>query len=161
MKNLIGDKNSFAIEYVINKVHPHIFGNVLIWLGGNYIGLLDEEVMLNSSLGSLIDLISEERMSKYLNIDIHSRSKDDLFTMLQQNSDDLKDNAIFSLDESTDDFCIFVVKYSNTLRFLWALNDEPYGVYNSYPEGVLSVDIDVDVIKSVIEKFENDLKRLK
>lgn len=62
--NIIGNKSKFAIEYKVNRVRPYIMGHIRLWLNNSYIGFFDEEVMLETSLGSLTELIGDDRQVK-------------------------------------------------------------------------------------------------
>ena len=49
IKNIIGDKEVFAIEYSISDDHfclPYAYGECRIWLDGNWLGGIEGEVYL-------------------------------------------------------------------------------------------------------------------
>ncbi len=159
--NVIGDKSQFAIEYRINKVNPYIMGNICLWIDGLYIGYFFEEVMLQTSLGSLLELIGVDRQENLKKIPIPNQMEDDeLFYYFRDNDGDIKDHTMFSLDESTDDFLIDVYEVQGAMKFIWRLHRSPSGKYNNYPEGVLSASIDFVELKNIVDEFDMKLSSL-
>lgn len=110
MAYVIGEKNIFAIEFSLNKLTPYAMGHICLWLNNYCLGYLPEEVMLDCSLGSLIELVSEERQKILIDTDVPNLDNENLLNLLRNDEGDLKDNTLFNVDESTDDFVIHVYR---------------------------------------------------
>lgn len=158
---VVGDKASFAIEYQVNKTKPYLLGHICIWLNNNFIGYPPEEVMLDCSLGSLIELISKDRQIRLLQANLPTLPDEKLFELLVNDDGDIKDNSMFNIDESTDDFIIHVYRSEDRLKFLWQLCSEPCRDIENYPSGLLSADIEIDHLERVINEFDREINQFK
>ena len=158
---VIGDKANFAVEYSVNKIEPYLLGHICIWLNNNFIGYSPEEVMLDCSLGSLIELISEDRQSRLLQAKLPALSDEKLFELLVNDDGDIRDNSMFNIDESTDDFIIHLYRSGNRIKFLWRLCEQPCRDITNYPRTLLSAEIEISYLEQVISKFDEEINQLK
>ncbi len=161
MMKVIGDKKKFAIEYSVNKTEPYLLGHICIWLNNNYIGYSPEEVMLDCSLGSLIELVSEDRQSRLLQAKFPSLSDENLFELLANDEGDIRDNSMFNIDESTDDFIVHICRLGDKIKFLWQLCEQPCRDIKNYPGGLLSAEIEISYLERVISEFDKNINQLK
>lgn len=159
--NIIGNKSRFAIEYKVNEIHPYIMGHIRLWLNNSYIGFFEEEVMLETSLGPLIELIGDSKKSRLQKLLIPKEMDDnELFNYLKNDEGDLKDHTMFSVDESTDDFLVYVYKDKEKMKFLWQLHRSPSGKYKNYPMCVFSTCVDFLELKNIVNEFDKKLSVL-
>lgn len=80
---------------------------------------------------------------------------------MKNNKGDIHDNTTFSVDESTDDFIIYVYRDQNVIKFLWQLYRSPSGKYGDYPKTIHSASVEFSELENVISEFDKFLSTLK
>lgn len=154
MNKIIGEKSIFAIEFKVNTTSPYKYGNILMWLSNKYIGFFEEEIMLDCSLGSFIELISDLRCRNIKDPQLYEKSDKEIFFYLLNDGGSKKDNSMFSIDESTDNFCIFVISNGIFFKFLWRIERNTDRKFYGYCGEIFSSEVQIDHAKKIIKDFD-------
>lgn len=166
---VIGDKAVFAIEYKVRIIKPYLMGSFQLWISNSYIGDFEEDVMLHGSAGGLTLLLDESRVGDSypeLNADNIPANRimtsEEKFSFLSDD-DDAHENYMFSVDESTDDFAVFAYRTGEDMNFLWYLYDDPSvrrlpKNLKKYPREMFLKKAPFDIVKQVVEEFDNTIK---
>lgn len=153
---IFGNKTKFAIECKVNEVSPYIMGHIRLWFQNSYIGFFNEEVMLMTSLGSLEDLVGENRAERLKKISVPKEMSDEkLLKFLENDKGKIHDYTMFNVDESTDDFSIHIYRDGQVMNFLWQLHRSPVKKYGNYPRKTFSAAIDFFELSNTISEFKN------
>jgi hypothetical protein len=152
---LIGSKEVFAIEYEITQLGKHgtLFGKVVLWLNGLYLGHYDEEIIMNNFNNMLLDFILPPgNVENYANLEELIISRD-----LQLFSE--KENGWFikCFSESFDDFLIAMVDDPDKVVFWWKLERKHLGRHAGYPHDVQLVVVDKATYRSVLLAYIDSL----
>jgi len=146
---IIGDKEVMAIEYRITQKKPYIMGNLILWMGGVYIGTFEEEQMLLNIAYGLERLATNISSNERLN----HLGKDEIYHLLNKNNQ----GHLVNLGEGFDDFLVYSYVTDNELNFIWNLLDEPFFTYPSYPSGLGFAKIPKEFLIDVVEEFKTNL----
>lgn len=125
---LIGNKADFAIEYIVNSDFPYLMGHMCIWLGGQPVGYMPEEIMLLPAVNALEGIV---RKSRDLPSKLQAAGKAEYMKQFKRNECDY----IAHISESFDDFSIWIY-LSDPIVFVWQLRSTPYHCYNNIPLGI-------------------------
>jgi hypothetical protein len=156
MQALIGDKNSFGIEYSIQSRNSHVMGNMRLWFEGRYIGAFDDVNILSSILFELEGLDPQI-------VDggaFIGRAADEIYKYVKSGDNPNCDKYYFTPGEAFDDFSIVVYAYEGNFYFIWKLHDDSYFEYSHYPEGIQSAQISVSDFRDVVMQFKTVLEPL-
>jgi len=157
MRNLIGDKSSFGIEYEIVPSNPRL-GYMRLWLEGKYIGEIEDIHVLSASLYQLeIDPTSIEGC-QFIN-----ESPEKIYELMCLTSTTDTYKYVCSPGEAFDDFRIYWYTCNGKLYFVWGLVDEPFFEYPGYPRGVQSAMVPVDEFQRIVAEVTKiiDIARTK
>jgi len=153
---IIGDKNTFAIQYSHGQQDEKM-GYVLLWLGGIYIGAWEDEVFfsyLQSGLQCIIEI-----KGRLMNFPF----RDDLPEVIIQKMSDLstRDPALYdhvgSFGESFHDFFIICFLTDSKINLVWKLREKPFFTYPGYPRAAQMVSLDYDYFESIVRRFDEEL----
>jgi hypothetical protein len=161
-KNLIGNKEIFAIEYSILKVNPSPpYGDCLIWLGGNSLGGLEGEVYLNRVCELLEGNLSIKALL-FLEEHIYDLSETEIFELMLDEKIDEEGKYWFLYTEGFDVFNKYIYRRNETFYFLWQLAHRVWKYFE--PEGVSTklffAPVDISVYETVVNQFKNTLREL-
>lgn len=166
---VIGDKAVFAIEYKVRIIKPYLMGSFQLWVSNCYIGNFEEDVMLHGSAGGLTLLLDESRVANSypeLTADNMPASRimtpEEKFSFLSDDRD-AHDNYMFNVDESTDDFAVFAYRTGEDMDFLWKIHYPRRLPKNlkKYPRETILKKAPFDIVKQVVQKFDNELKLIR
>lgn len=149
MSLFIGDPQIFSIELAYNEELNPWMGRMRIWLGGNYIGTLDD-----TSIYSLVLFQLEKIFVKNLDlinsniVDIHQ-----LYNLIKSEEIDGAGKYFLLLGDSFDDFSIIAFCKNDEIIFLWMLLDKPFFKYKNYPVGLQCSIIPVAFFSKVLSEF--------
>lgn len=154
--NIIGDIETFGIEYLILEAAPILpYGHCRIWLMGNFLGDIEDTIFLTSTCSSLEGLIVYRE--KYM-LDRHyfSLSKQERFELFD--SGETKDYGFLYI-EGYDAFCKYVYYRQNFFYFLWKLNPQLKEKDDSqdFPQELCSAEISLPIYEEVVGKFRKVL----
>lgn len=152
---LIGDKNCFGIEYAIQSRNSHTMGNLRMWLGGMYIGAIDDVNILTSILFELEGLDPQTIDGSVFS----GMASDVIYESVKSESDSNCDKYYFTPGEGFDDFSIVAYTSNGTFNFIWKLHDDPYFEYPDYPEGIQSAQVSVNEFQKIVMKFKEVLSK--
>ncbi len=154
--SIIGDKSSFAIEFDIEAISPYVMGYIRMWIRNNHIGDITDKVMLDCSLGSFYVLVSDDHQKNLLSLNFPDLSNKDLLYFIQNDIDEDKhDLMLFNIDESTDNFLIYVFRKGESINFLWKSYDNEEEIllsscsFNYFKQIVLALDDFVQNLKKI------------
>jgi hypothetical protein len=150
---LIGDKNSFGIEYAIQSRNSHVMGNMRLWFEGGYIGAFDDVNILSSILFELEGLDPKI-------IDggaFIGRTVDEIYEYVKSGDNPNCDKYYFTPGEAFDDFSIVAYACEGNFNFIWKVHDDSYFEYSHYPEGIQSAQVSVSDFREVVMKFKKVL----
>jgi len=141
---LIGDKNSFAIEFTIENTQHNIMGHNILWLNNQYIGAWEDISILTLVLDSLYPM--------YLNQnDITDK---DLNKILLDIENDTCTLDTLCIDDTYDDFEKRIFKQNDEFIFIWKLYKDSYFTYKNY-------DYDLKIARISIKKYDKVLLEFK
>ena len=151
MRNLIGDKNSFGLEYEIQSVYynesggPYIMGHARLWFEGKYIGAFEDVDMLGVLLCQLKwrDNLEECQFSNMV--------ADEIYELMV--SEDVPDVCPLAPGPPFDDFVTFWYICNGKFHFIWKLVDEPFFQYPDYPKDVQTAEVSVEEYRRVVAEF--------
>ncbi|QQQ01284.1 hypothetical protein [Lysobacter enzymogenes] len=149
-----GDKSTFAIEASIDKRDGPPFGNVRIWLSGNYVGAYEDQVPILTFLSRMKRLLD-------LNIDTDGaflKSNEAFYNAVMDGTMEDGDRYRLGLGESFDDFSLIGFLDDKLIRIIWILHDDPFFQYPNYPTGLQSATISVDLFRFVVDQFESSVR---
>jgi hypothetical protein len=169
MRNLIGDKSIFAIEYKLRDNTIFLNGQFRIWIKKVFIGDFYNISPLSGSnfyLNNLLKNKTEFRTDEFLYLD----NKDILSIMIPDskllnkrkkniNLDELikYDKFIFSFNESFDNFIIRSYIEKENICFLWYLPIQEYPylskIYKGYKEQLYLEKIPLDYFENIWKEF--------
>lgn len=149
---LIGNKESFAIEWTNNKsqVSP-----VLVWIGGDYLGTLEDSQPLGVVCHQLVKLSNN---LKYIGFSAGVTDSVDTFDALLA---DESGRHLVSLGDTFDDFCILAYTNQNDIYFIWRLESDPFFNYPNYGREIKSFKVHVPVFLEVLSMFRDSLEDMK
>lgn len=153
VKNIIGNKNIFAIEYEIESTLPNIMGKACIWIDGNYIGAYDDSHILTGTLYHLERISPTSVNGEQFN----GMNSENVYEVIKNH----KDGYFLNLGESFDDFSVIVYFSEGKFNFIWELLDAPFYNYPGYPEGLLSSRVSESYYTEVLKKLKKELMILK
>jgi hypothetical protein len=149
MRNLIGSKARFGIEYEIHPGDSHILGNMRLWLEGQYNGSFEDVTMLASVAFLLED--SDRRMPD--GRIFANEAADQVYGRIDALPDGNGHAYVCLSGEGFDDFITYGYTRDDKIHFVWKLCDEPSFEHPGYPEGVQSATVSVDEFRSVVAEF--------
>ncbi|MDR2209577.1 MAG: immunity 42 family protein, partial [Azoarcus sp.] len=147
MRNFIGKKNSFGIEYEIRSVNSYVFGKVRLWLEGKYVGAFDDIYILTDTSCYLDG--EDLRLGNECQFFVNEKA-DKIFELILSDAIPDSDSYRFSPGIPFDDFTIRCYKSNDKLHFVWKLSDKPNLNYPDYPKEVQSAVISVDEYREVV-----------
>ena len=160
LDNLIGDTKIFAIEYsVISVRRATIFGNCLIWLGGNSLGGLEGECYLQMICRWLASpIIIKEQL--FLRDSLYGLSDEEIFYTIKRQGRTEENDIYYFLDtEGFDFFRNFVYRKNENFHFLWQLEESYWEEFK--PKGVstnlFTAHVNISAYSNVVGKFEEAL----
>lgn len=161
-RNLIGDKKIFAIEYsVLMLESTPLYGDCLIWLGGNSLGGLEGEAYLGS-VCQYLEVSSSIKEQLFLEEHLYNLSDAELFDLMWEQKIDEKGTYMFLDLEGFDLFRNYIYRRDETFHFLWQLSPkvwkrfEPQGV----PTQLFSAQVAITKYEEVVKEFRNALMKL-
>jgi len=149
---IIGDKNNFAIEYIICKTKPHLMGKFCLWVNNIYIGDKDEEVMLLS-----VNHYLKIRMSQLyvLENDIIKEMPPSKVYEYIYNEKYNHTRYLLNLGESFDDFSTIIYLVNDCINFIWKIYEDSAYKYPDYPIGINSASVDLDEFSNIVNQFSS------
>lgn len=115
---IIGDKETFAVEIIIDKNIPGM-GYAKLWLQNTFLGTKEDLIFLN---GYLISLIDELINSTPIRIDIQDKKTTEIFNSVKSSDENRSEYAIIGAT-FTDDFEIYSFEKFNDIFIFWKLRD--------------------------------------
>lgn len=158
-KYFLGNKQSFAIEYLVSKINPCLMGNCCIWLNGISVGYYAEETTLYSIASELYGHISLLKKSDYHPFNQVSNEKAfDLIFGGQMEIDN--SHCLLHLSDTFNDFAFACINNNGSAKFLWKLDEEPYADYPNYGHDLHVYELPIDTVEGVVQEFYSDIKFL-
>lgn len=156
---IFGDKNCFAIECCVKGKGKYIMGGVRLWIKGQCIGRIDEEVMLQSVCNFMKSKLS--RLRPYQGCcEIHDDKE--LYRIIKIEGFDGNGEYFFCPAESFDEWSIIVCKcFQKYIRFVWkysCLSENIIGendVGEVYAESIL-----ISYYVDVLDEFDAYIRKL-
>jgi len=152
MRNLIGDKNSFGIEYEIQSIEyyigtskPYVLGHVRLWLEGKYIGAYEDIDILGVASWALEGGESMKEC-QFLNM-----TAENIYELMI--TEGIPGVCHCDLGPPTDDFVTLFYVYNGKVHFVWKIVDEPCFQYPDYPKDVQSAAVSVEEYRRVVSEF--------
>ncbi|WP_020560167.1 Imm42 family immunity protein [Thiofilum flexile] len=172
-RELIGQKDVFAIEFEITSTANYIMGKIQIWIGGLYIGSFEDINILSVTLYQLNNIktltasqsLLKNRLTKiYYRVHLGKSSYDFSLNHTKPpiptpygSRSNAKELHKVSLGESFDDFSIEYYYDSSSIHFIWSLHENPYFEYPGYPNEEMSFSVTGDFFHRTVDEFENKL----
>ena len=147
---VVGDKNSFGIEYAVQSKSKYTMGNMRLWLEGRYIGAFDDVNILTSTL-MILEILSPEFVDSDEFVGMDSEQ---IYEHIKADGNYDGDRFYFTPGEAFDDFSIVVYSQGGYFNFIWKLHDDPYFQYPDYPKGIQSAQVSVDEFCKVVTEFK-------
>jgi hypothetical protein len=128
MEELIGDKNSFAIEFSVTD-KKNFMGYAKLWLDGNLLGSPRDLIYFN---GYLFNLLDQFCCSKILDENFHHTSIFQTYRLLKKYTyeieDDIYNASRYSSTGSTftDDYYIFSYLENGIINILWKVRKNAF-----------------------------------
>ena len=158
--NLIGDKQTFGIEYSMLMVDPSPpYGFCRIWLGGNFLGGLEGEVYLTSVFFNLKS-VSSTKNSLFLEDSLYSLSETEIFDLMKKDKISEDSKYWFMYTEGFDLYNKYVYRENEILNFLWQLRLEVYEEFELQyiSKQLFSSQVTIPLYEEVIEQFRIALR---
>ena len=151
MRNLIGDKNSFGIEYEIQSVDyyesgkPYVMGHMRLWLEGKYIGAIEDVDMIDAAWWVL------EGGGRRKECQFSNMVAGEIYEL--KITDGLSGVYSCQPGPSFDDFVILQYVCNGKIYFIWKLEDKPFSQYQDYPRDVQSAVVSVEEYRRVVAEL--------
>jgi len=120
----IGNKNHVSFEFRENNSSKELL-NLHFYLGSKLIS--DESIYLPTYILSLQNLLDNLRKEQFENTKFEELPSEQCFKMLLKERDSDKPQFfkhLFQLDETIDQYTIFIFQRNETVRFVWICWDE-------------------------------------
>lgn len=150
MRNLIGSKESFGIEYEIQPGEHDVFGNMRLWIEGKYIGTFEDENILSVALGHF-DLTS---LDKFDGCQFSNKKPGEIYELIESYAVPGSGYCHFMPGEAFDDFIIYRYACNGNLHFVWRLCDRPFFKHPGYPKGIQSAVVSIDEFRTVVAEYK-------
>lgn len=147
---LVGSKDIFAIEFYITESLPKPMGIVRVWLGGEYIGTLEDVNFLSVTLHQLERISLNELFCE----DLEGLKPQEAYCLIKSGVIDNSEKFFLSMGESFDDFSVVLYGCQNNLVFIWELNDNQFFDYPQYSSGVKFAKVSFDYFVSIVKEFK-------
>jgi len=158
-KHIIGDKQSFAIEYMAVKTDPYLVGNCCLWIGGLRVGCFDDEATLYSIVSQLYEHVT--RLKKHDYAPFNSVSDEEAYDLIFGGQMEIENShCLLHLSETFDDFHFACINNNGSAKFLWKLDKEPYADYPDYGHDLHVYELPIDTLEGVVQDFYSDVKFL-
>lgn len=163
IENILGNKNSFAIQYEITEVYENfIYGKLCYWIDNMQIGEYDEGVTISDLFWNIQDLVRDN--GKRVHNELFQLELEELFQRLnstlfgngneQYNEiSELEIWARFNIGLNVDIFRgykVFLVESENKARII---SSDKKGIINQYY-------IEKGVVDKLFIKFFNELNKV-
>lgn len=159
VNKIIGDKNEFAVEFLVTSEQPHVMGKICLWLGSKYIGYFDSPTVLGTALVSLVGVIKN-----FGNLTIPNSSnltaKQISDRVNSDEPDGLSSIYLLTVTENTDDFLFNVYEEGEFLVFIWMLYENPSYNYPEYSHELNKFSVNKKVFEDVVFKFRDEIERI-
>src|SRR5688572_22108994 len=109
---LVGDTDSFAIEIDVSSSSPYLMGHARLWVGSNFLGRYEEEIMIQPFVAVLKriarrEVVEDGRLSWVSPIAAHALIDGDYL---------LHDHCLPGFGESFDDFEVYIYRFGGVIR---------------------------------------------
>ena len=154
---LIGNKSEFAVEFRISDI-PNMMGYGKLWIQDEFYGTNLDLIYLSGYLVNLIENIAD---AKPLNPSIDQTNYDKIFEHLQKLSKETSDHSITS-STFTDDFIGYKFRENEEIVLVWKIRDDVEMIFDdlkSYTKSAILVRVKNQIIKKVLNKFKNEIKK--
>ena len=163
IKNIIGDKEIFAVEYSISEDHfclPYAYGECRIWLSGNCLGGIEGEVYLTrvaDLLQSVYLMINNIALPK----DMYDLPDSEIFKALEEDRLDEKGTYWFMYTEGFDLMSKYVYYQNDMLYFLWQLKPQSwnYSKVVDFPGQLFSSKVPISIYINITNKFKEAIAK--
>ena len=149
---LIGNRNSFGVQFYRDETQPGKMGYGKIWINGKFIGVQEDLIYLESYLGNTIKHILN---SSPLDIDLTELSSEELYSCISNKSE-----FQYRIPSTTfiDDFEIFSFLNNNKIAFLWKyFGNRSFHELQNYPTELQFEVIDKEIIKYTCQKALSEI----
>ena len=153
----VGNKNHISFELIGDNL-PQQQLNLNFYLGNKMIS--NESVYVPTYILSLQNLIDDIKYERFTNIKFEGTSVEEDFKILLKERD-LDETQFFKhlflLDETIDQYTIFVFQINELIRFVWTCNDEHNCNYDHELNKIYSVQF---LAKELISTVNGLINRL-
>ncbi|MEZ6142834.1 MAG: hypothetical protein R3B84_19905 [Zavarzinella sp.] len=139
---LYGNRQNFGIEFSFAKSKNYI--HVQLWLGGQWVGDIQDSIMPEYMCASLLELACPKRYPRYA-----YDSKEDI-----PSYEDLLDNC-GSFGESFDPFVLAYCSLTTReyVNFTWRLDEDYYYLFPDYPRQIFHRSVPLPTYNNVVRMF--------
>jgi hypothetical protein len=150
MRNLIGSKDGFGIEYEIHPGDYGLMGNMRLWFGGRYVGSFDD-VNILSVTSSYLGGLKMENGCHFIN-----EAASDVYDLISDQLETIPDSYGYVCFNGAgfDDFIVYGYACDDKFYFVWKLVDSPAFEHPGYPKDVQSADVSIDEFRRVVAEYE-------
>lgn len=154
MKNFIfGNKDLVALELNIQPDSNNNYGHLRIWIGGNFIGSIEESQTISTVVYNLEGLATVNE--NVISLSDKSESGEYLLKKF-----DSQASFLLTLGECFDDFHICAARHVDELVFIWQLHEDPYFSYENYPKNVLKITMKITDYEDCIERIKSGVSNI-
>jgi hypothetical protein len=159
---VIGDKDVFAIEFVIDYSYTKneiVYGGCRLWLKGQYLGDINDHIYLNMFHKSLKWIGYNFNRDNLIDSIPLLPLKIKEFTQMLDGDEALYKNALFD-EEAFIRFNERCFRNGENLIFYWCLelyvaeHIEDFPTFKDFPKEVQVAEIPISAVKEVADKFE-------
>lgn len=113
---IIGNKDIFAVEFIIDEQNPQM-GYGKLWIQNVFLGTIEDYIFLN---GYLLSLLNEIIASQTIQVNIENKNKEEIFKSIKSTN---KKRSVYKVMGATftDDFEIYSFENNGEICLVWRL----------------------------------------
>ena len=157
---IIGDKNTFAIEYEIIEAKSLVFGKVRLWIENQYFGCYEDASPLFPTCAHLLGI--GENKKEMMRPLFENASDEEIFDTLQNQSKKVWRetglDGVVPFGEPFDPFTYYAIYRRNKVAFLWQLSS--WCPDESHPRGLQIGEASREEIYAAALVFEQRIREV-